>query len=571
MYIILEEIVKYVLKEHNFKVNAENIKTVLDSIDSTYTMLCEGTWKVPYTYEETLKLAKLMENPILKVEAGDGAIGSELNKLIGDDSLYDDIAAYDNDEDIRPAIRKLLSRWVIDQYYEFGKAFKEPVEERVIDIWRRIANGYWTNDGKEVQKHIKNPTKVDLEINYYRLIHKMMHQNRNLLIRLTKELELDDNRGDKWAIWFDDNCVYFTFYYNNCPNNGPAKELSKEIIAKYGIFEPNVSTQYYKIYGQGGKLENVIRFEKAVYSLPLDNIDGFNRRVMDEDGGRCWTHSSLLESYYTIRENYMLFEEINRLYNVKFINLLESKCSSPSKKKLLSESQKCRNICIAIENIVLRESSLEKAPIIEGISVGDVSIEDLLKDINNSMKSLQSQKAEFDKAKAPSNIKMMFGGANDNQILKILYSTGLDKSLDGIFTAFMHGDYDKVNLDSDAIFDILNKFGLGNNTQVFQGEISNLFIGNIRQSITSDKFNKMNSNIRKCMYILHNLKKEAKSIDDPEKKAKFKNAIYSFKKILKLVRSIYKNRDIINQRSLAGINAIMFENFSDEIVYLVGI
>ena len=175
---------------------------------------------------------------------------------------------------------------------------------------------------------------------------------------------------------------------------------------------------------------------------------------------------------------------------------------------------------------------------------------------------MQETEHKLKQSELPSNIKIMFGGITDNKFLDFLFSSGLDKSLDGLFNAFMKGDYSNINVDIDDISGKLSKFLSNNgNDKPFQGEISKQFFNNISRTIQSEKFNKTKSYLRKCIALLKNLKKEARTIDDPEKRQKFKDAIYSFKKILKLLKSIYKNRDIVSKRALKGINAIVYENY----------
>lgn len=191
----------------------------------------------------------------------------------------------------------------------------------------------------------------------------------------------------------------------------------------------------------------------------------------------------------------------------------------------------------------------------------DKKLADYLADINNSIQSMQNSEHVLSQSQLPSNIKIMFGGINDNQLLNFLFSTGLDKSLDGIFNAFMKGDYSNVNLDINDITNKLSRYMTSNDKKPFEGELSKRFINNIQLTMQTGKFNKTKTNIAKCMQIIRNLKKEAKTIEDKEKQKKFKDAIYAFKKILKLVRTIYKNRDIVSKRALNGINAVVFENY----------
>lgn len=198
-----------------------------------------------------------------------------------------------------------------------------------------------------------------------------------------------------------------------------------------------------------------------------------------------------------------------------------------------------------------------------GTDFDEKKIADYMKDLSASIKKMEKQKPVLDKANMPSSIKLTFGGAGNSKFLDFLYSTGLDNSLDGIFKSFMNGDLVNALDKTDNIYAALDKFQMGS-TNAFQGEISNRFVGTIRKSMDKPMYSKLKHNIFRSMYILHNLKKEANTIKDPEKKKKFKDSIYAFKKIMKLVNAVYRNRAAVNDRALQGMHNAVYESAGPE-------
>ena len=84
------------------------------AIESTVdeSVVQEGTWALPETQADAMKIAAMMDNPIALGDGGDDAIDA-LGGMIGDDELYDDLGAA-GDKDPEADARPIIIGWMME-------------------------------------------------------------------------------------------------------------------------------------------------------------------------------------------------------------------------------------------------------------------------------------------------------------------------------------------------------------------------------------------------------------------------------------------------------------------------
>ena len=191
------------------------------------------------------------------------------------------------------------------------------------------------------------------------------------------------------------------------------------------------------------------------------------------------------------------------------------------------------------------------------------SIADYIDSLNNSIESIQANKITFDSVKPedlPSDFKLMMGpNAEDNKLLKFVFDTKLDRTIDNLLNKFLSGDFDAINQYSDLIKKVFESVGIGEDA--FTGPVSQTLLDTLANSINSINFNTTKSKIRKCMIITKNLKTRAKSIDNTAMRKKYLEAVYALKQTLKFISKVYKNRRILTNRVRNGLKIAIHENF----------
>lgn len=191
------------------------------------------------------------------------------------------------------------------------------------------------------------------------------------------------------------------------------------------------------------------------------------------------------------------------------------------------------------------------------------SIADYIDSLNNSIESIQANKITFDSVKPedlPSDFKLMMGpNAEDNKLLKFVFDTKLDRTIDNLLNKFLSGDFDAINQYSDLIKKVFESVGIGEDA--FTGPVSQTLLDTLANSINSINFNTTKSKIRKCMIITKNLKTRAKSIDNAVMRKKYLEAVYALKQTLKFISKVYKNRRILTNRVRNGLKIAIHEDF----------
>jgi hypothetical protein len=128
-----------------------------------------------------------------------------------------------------------------------------------------------------------------------------------------------------------------------------------------------------------------------------------------------------------------------------------------------------------------------------------------------------------------------------------------------IFDTIGSGNFDR--LSKDIIPKVQKLFSVNDvGTGMFKGEIGTKVINNIRDSFDSQRFKTAKSKLKRVMIVLGNLKKQGKTIKDPEMKKKYNDAVYAVYQGLKIINKIYKNRKMINDRLLVGVKNIVNES-----------
>lgn len=188
----------------------------------------------------------------------------------------------------------------------------------------------------------------------------------------------------------------------------------------------------------------------------------------------------------------------------------------------------------------------------------DGSISDYLSSLTNSLDNLENIKKELNNEELPTDIKVMahaIDPTGKNKLMNFIFDTKLDYTLENMLNKFLNGNYEDVSKYADIIAKLLDAMGIGKDA--FKGPVSQALMQNIISTLNTLDFSRAKSNIKKCFMIVGNLKKQASTINNPETRKKYKDAVYALKQMLKYASKIYKQRKLITYRAKAGMhNAI---------------
>ena len=190
-------------------------------------------------------------------------------------------------------------------------------------------------------------------------------------------------------------------------------------------------------------------------------------------------------------------------------------------------------------------------------------IEKLVKDINDSMTEMSKEKPAI--TRIPSNFEIIFSGVSNEIGIQTLFSDKVDAAIGKLFDAIVSGNFDTALNGANKFEDILNRSNISGD-QAFEGELSKRIMNVISNSVSSSKFNKTKSNIKKALLVLKDLNKDAKTEKDPEKRKKLMDASFAIKRVLTIVMKIYKMRKKITVRVKNGINTIVNEDTINEVL-----
>lgn len=177
-------------------------------------------------------------------------------------------------------------------------------------------------------------------------------------------------------------------------------------------------------------------------------------------------------------------------------------------------------------------------------------------------------KANPIKAVPPSTFRINMMGASDNVALRFLFSTGLDHMVDKFMELIISGGSLEEILASDSAFaSMMEKMGF-DSSKIFKGEVSKTLIASIDKVIDSNSYKRTKTKLLKVIKIYQGMKRGAKTIKDPELRAKYEEAARSVMQIIRFVGKIYKNRRLVNERVQKGISVIFNESYDDSICIL---
>ena len=187
------------------------------------------------------------------------------------------------------------------------------------------------------------------------------------------------------------------------------------------------------------------------------------------------------------------------------------------------------------------------------------TIQQYLDSINNSIEELRQNKKEIKDDDLPSNFKLMMNGANNSKVLNFIFDTRLDVVIDKVLDNLLNGNLDAIDKYLESISKIFETLGLGKGA--FSGPVSQLLMNNIMSSLNSINFVSTDNKIKKIIHVLNNLKKQSKDINNKELRKKYNESLYAFKKVLKFIAKVYKNRRIITNRVRQGLHYAVNENY----------
>ena len=98
------------------------------AVESTVeeSVVQEGTWALPETEAEAMKIAAMMANPIALGDGGDDAVNA-LGGLLGDDELFDDLGVAGDDNPEGDA-RGIIIGWMMEHVDDYGATYKETMQ-----------------------------------------------------------------------------------------------------------------------------------------------------------------------------------------------------------------------------------------------------------------------------------------------------------------------------------------------------------------------------------------------------------------------------------------------------------
>lgn len=100
--------------------------TTFEAYAQRMDMIAEGTWALPESEAEAMKIAAMMANPIALGDGGEDALNA-LGGLIGDDELWDDIGEA-GDKDPEGDARGIIIGWMMDHVGDYDQKYSETMK-----------------------------------------------------------------------------------------------------------------------------------------------------------------------------------------------------------------------------------------------------------------------------------------------------------------------------------------------------------------------------------------------------------------------------------------------------------
>lgn len=192
------------------------------------------------------------------------------------------------------------------------------------------------------------------------------------------------------------------------------------------------------------------------------------------------------------------------------------------------------------------------------------NLEDILIDLNKNMDEIENSDIyKFDSNDLPLGLRIGISGISSQSALNFLFSEDLNKLLDRFIDMIENGEIEKFLTDEDKLRRMFNSFGFGEGK--FQGELSNMLISNIKKTVSSNKFKKTKLGMAKLIKLTRSLKKQSKTITDPEKRKKFDDMIYAVTQMVKIIHNVWTNRKMVNDRVVKGLKNFITEDSDDDI------
>lgn len=197
----------------------------------------------------------------------------------------------------------------------------------------------------------------------------------------------------------------------------------------------------------------------------------------------------------------------------------------------------------------------------------NLTIKELIDSINNSINDIRDH--PVDAKDVPSNFEIMVRGISDSHAMDFLFSSGLDKIIEKLFTDISSGNFEEFEKHRETIEDVTEKiFGPGS----FKGPVSQTVLNSVQSTMMSYKYNNMKSllgknvaQMKKIRMIIRNLDKAKETLHTKDQIQKYKNAVYAIKKCLIFAAKVYRNRKIINRKVYNGIKNVIHEDTLYEI------
>jgi hypothetical protein len=185
-------------------------------------------------------------------------------------------------------------------------------------------------------------------------------------------------------------------------------------------------------------------------------------------------------------------------------------------------------------------------------------LESMINQVNSDIDHMRKNKKEVKDSDLPSNLKIMLSGISDSKAIEFLFSHNIDKMLERLFSLFMSGDIDTILSNKDKIKELFQELGFGEGS--FEGPVSKRIMMSMNASINSGNFSKLESNMRKALFVIGNLERESKNIKGKREREKYNEAVNAIKQVMRFAAAIYRNRKIINNKVIKGLQNIVKED-----------
>jgi hypothetical protein len=185
-------------------------------------------------------------------------------------------------------------------------------------------------------------------------------------------------------------------------------------------------------------------------------------------------------------------------------------------------------------------------------------LESMINQVNSDIDHMRKNKKEVKDSDLPSNLKIMLSGISDSKAIEFLFSHNIDKMLERLFSLFMSGDINTILSNKDKIKELFQELGFGEGS--FEGPVSKRIMMSMNASINSGNFSKLESNMRKALFVIGNLERESKNIKGKREREKYNEAVNAIKQVMRFAAAIYRNRKIINNKVIKGLQNIVKED-----------